>query len=148
MVSQLISGRDALEKAYGELERVNTSLEEKVAQRTEVLQNTVKQLTGARDELENAYNEMKAMYHAKAAFLRTASHELRTPLTAIKANIDYMHTYLHEELGAEAKEIVEAIHKNSDNMRSMVEDMLTMLRIDADSIPLTIESVNLKRTCK
>ncbi len=41
MVSQLISGRDALEKAYRELETVNTSLEEKVAQRTEVLQNTV-----------------------------------------------------------------------------------------------------------
>ncbi len=143
MVSQLMSGKEALEKAYGELERVNASLEEKVAQRTRVLQNTVEELTEARDELEKAYNEMKAMYDAKAAFLRTASHELRTPLTAIKANIDYMRTYLWNELGEEAREIVEAVHKNCNNMRSMVEHMLAMLRIDSDSMPLTLESVNL-----
>jgi len=61
-VRQLISGRDALGNAYNELERVNTSLEEKVAQRTGMLQNTVEELTDARVELENAYNEMKAMY--------------------------------------------------------------------------------------
>ncbi|GEM_PF-3487184 len=144
MVSQLMSGKEALEKAYVELERVNASLEEKVAQRTKVLQNTVEELTAARDELEKAYNEMKAMYLAKAAFLRTASHELRTPLTAIKANIDYLWTYLRDELGEEAREIVEAVHKNSNNMRVMVEQMLTMVRIDADSMPLSLEAVNLR----
>ena len=143
MVSQLLSSKEELEKAYRDLETVNASLEEKVAQRTRILQNTVEELSQARDQLEKAYNEMKAMYQAKAAFLRTASHELRTPLTAIKANIDYMRTYLHDELGEEASEIVEAVHKNSNNMRAMVENMLTMLRIDSDSMPLNMESVNL-----
>ncbi len=143
MVRQLLSNKEALEKAYRDLEAVNASLEEKVAQRTRILQNTVEELSEARDQLENAYNEMKAMYQAKAAFLRTASHELRTPLTAIKANIDYMRTYLNDELGEEALDIVEAVHKNANNMRAVVENMLTMLRIDSESMPLNIESVNL-----
>ncbi len=144
MINQLMSGKKALEKAYKELELVNMSLEEKVAERTKELEDTILELIFARDELETAYNEMKNMYQAKAAFLRTASHELRTPLTAIKANIDYMADYLKDEMGEEAREIVEAVRKNCNHMRSMVEDMLTMVRIDSDAMPLKIEKLNLK----
>ncbi len=144
MVRELMSRKKALEKAYAELENVNISLEEKVAQRTKVLQETVEQLTCARDALEKAYNDMKAMYQAKAVFIRTASHELRTPLTAIIANISYMQTYLAKDMEEDAREIVDTVLKNSNSMRLMVEDMLTMLRIDSESIPLTIEKANLK----
>ncbi len=144
MINQLMSGKKALEKAYGELEKANLVLEKRVAERTRALEETISELTRARDELERAYNEMKNMYQAKEAFLRTASHELRTPLTAIKANIDYMWEYLRDDLDDESIEIVDAIRKNCNHMRSMVEDMLTMVRIDSDAVPLKIKKVNLK----
>ncbi len=144
MINQLMSGKKALEKAYRELEKANLVLEKRVAERTRALEETISELTRARDELERAYNEMKNMYQAKEAFLRTASHELRTPLTAIKANIDYMWEYLRDDLDDESIEIVDAIRKNCNHMRSMVEDMLTMVRIDSDAVPLKIKKVHLK----
>ncbi len=144
MVNQLMSGKKALEKAYGELEKANLVLEKRVAERTRALEESVSELTLARDELERAYHEMKNMYQAKEAFLRTASHELRTPLTAIKANIDYMWEYLRDGLDEESMEIVDAVRKNCNHMRSMVEDMLAMVRIDSDAVPLKLKKVNLK----
>ncbi|OCC14591.1 sensory box histidine kinase/response regulator [Dissulfuribacter thermophilus] len=144
MIHQVLSSKKALELANRELEQVNLSLEEKVRERTEALRNTVAELTAARDEIEKAYHEMKLMHDAKTTFLRTASHELRTPLTAIKANLDYMYTYLRHNMSGEMQEIIEAARKNCKNMQKIVEDMLKIVRIDSNNLPLEVNTIKLK----
>ena len=148
MIEQVSQSKKAIERAYSELEKVNQSLEETVEKRTAELRKSVSQLTGARDELESAYSEMKQMYHAKAAFLRSASHELRTPLTAIKANVNYLCTFNSDALGKEGMEIMETVNRNVNNMHFMVEEMLKMVRLDIGAIPLEAEQVRLKQLVK
>ncbi len=145
MMEQVNQSKKDIVQAYNKLEKANQSLEETVEKRTAELKQSVSELTEARDELEAAYSELKQMYHAKAAFLRSASHELRTPLTAIKANVNFLRTYSAESLGQEGMEIMEAVSKNVNNMHSMVEEMLKMVRIDTGAMPLQAEKVNLKQ---
>ncbi len=144
MVEQVVSGRKALERAYKELEETNLSLEAKVEKRTGELKETIRALELARDETEAAYREIKHLYDLKQAFLRTASHELRTPLTAIKANVDFMLEYMRDEMGQEITEMVAAVARNTDNMRNMVENMLSMVRLEAGSVPLEPTWMNLR----
>ncbi len=145
MMEQVNQSKKDIVQAYNKLEKVNQSLEETVEKRTAELKQSVSELTEARDELETAYTELKQMYHAKAAFLRSASHELRTPLTAIKANVNFLRTYNAESLGQEGREIMEAVSKNVNNMHTMVEEMLKMVRIDTGAMPLQAEKVNLNQ---
>ena len=144
MIEQVSQSKKAIERAYNELEKVNQSLEETVEKRTAELRKSIFQLTSARDELEAAYSEMKQMYHAKAAFLRSASHELRTPLTAIKANVDFLCTFNADSLGHEGMEIMEAVNRNVNNMHFMVEEMLKMVRLDIGAVPLEADEIQLK----
>lgn len=143
MVEQVLQGKKALEKAYQELEETNLSLEEQVVSRTEELRESVTELTAARDCLQDAYAEMKSMHDAKSGFLRTASHELRTPLTAIKANVDYLIKYEAERIGDEVVEMLEAVGRNTNNMRQLVEEMLQVVRLDADSVKLDMQAIRL-----
>jgi signal transduction histidine kinase len=143
MVEQVLQGKKALEKAYQELEKTNMSLEEQVVARTEELRESVMELTAARDCLQDAYAEMKSMHDAKSGFLRTASHEFRTPLTAIKANVDYLLKYERERIGKDGLEMLEAVGRNTNNMRQLVEEMLQVVRLDSDSVELDIRPARL-----
>lgn len=136
MATQILGGKKALENAFKELENVNHSLEDQVASRTEELKKNVFELTEAGDRLQNAYAEMKNMHDSKSGFLRTASHELRTPLTAIKANIDYLLMYEHQTMGEEATEILQIVCRNINNMKRLVEEMLTVVRLDYGNVNL------------
>lgn len=145
MVEQVVSGRKALERAYRELEDTNLSLEAEVDKRTKELKSTIRALELARDETEAAYREIKHLYDLKQAFLRTASHELRTPLTAIKANVDFMLEYMADTMDGETRQMIQAVARNTENMRNMVENMLSMVRLEAGSVPLEMEWIDLRQ---
>ncbi len=64
-------------------------------------------------------------WQAQQRFLSDASHELKTPLTVILSSADLLHTTDEEN-----RRYVDNIRSESRRMRALVEDMLTLSRLE------------------
>ena len=69
------------------------------------------------------------------AFVADASHELRTPLTLIRAHAEYAGRG-PERTVAEIQPSLDSIVSEVDRVSSMVTDLLTLARLDADRLGL------------
>jgi two-component system OmpR family sensor kinase len=76
-------------------------------------------------------------------FVADASHELRTPLTAIRG---FAELHRHGAITGEekTKELVGRIENESKRMSALVEDLLTLARLD-QARPISHEAVDMKK---
>lgn len=74
-------------------------------------------------------------------FVADASHELRTPLTAIRGFAE-LHRQGAVKEGADTKDLIGRIERESVRMSSLVEDLLTLARLDQGP-KMEIKPVNL-----
>ncbi|OYV32901.1 MAG: hypothetical protein B7Z80_25580 [Rhodospirillales bacterium 20-64-7] len=77
---------------------------------------------------------------AKSLFLASVSHELRTPLTAIVGMAGLLKT---ERLEREQQEMVETIDVAARSLRSLINSLLDLSRIEAGRMPNTVETFEL-----
>jgi signal transduction histidine kinase len=80
-------------------------------------------------------------YAAQRRFIADASHELRTPLSIMKAEFEV--ALRRDALDAEARPVLESGLEEVDRMSGMVEDLLTLSRIDARQEELRFADVDL-----
>lgn len=80
-------------------------------------------------------------------FTADASHELRSPLTAIKTSVDVMRSHPERIHPADEKKLL-AIASATQQMSSLVEDLLLLARMDAqtatinqDLIPIPLDEI-------
>ncbi len=76
-------------------------------------------------------------------FVANASHELRTPLTIIQGYIETLQTGLLDEPDA-ARRCLAVMEKHGKRLVRIIEDMLTISRLEASDSPLNIEPFNLR----
>lgn len=99
----------------------------------------------ARYELARSTGErMAELAEMKTDFVSVVSHELRTPLTSI---IGALATLQRPELLPEdprAIQLIEMASKQSNRLRTLIEDLLVMSRIEADSLPIRPERIDLE----
>lgn len=76
-------------------------------------------------------------------FLSNVSHELKTPLTSIKGYSELLQTGMLVDEEAK-KSALSKIHKQVDNMSTLINDILTISRFESKDISTDIQSVNLK----
>ncbi|NTU80598.1 MAG: histidine kinase [Chloroflexales bacterium] len=90
----------------------------------------------------------RALYPAQAAwehqqrFIASASHELRTPLTLIRTSTELLQRWTPRG-ATDQQELLGDVLSESDHMRRLVDDLLTVTRIDSGRLPLTTTSVEL-----
>lgn len=70
-------------------------------------------------------------------FITDAGHELKTPLTVISANMDVL------TMNGETNEWIEDTRKQVSNMRSLVNGLIYLSRMDEDGAVLQMETVDL-----
>jgi signal transduction histidine kinase len=104
-------------------------------------------LPSVKDEvhlLGRALNEMidriDGTIRSQRQFVADASHELRTPLTILRSELEYAYrtarkSALKESLGASIAEL--------DHLSSMVNDLLTLARLDAAQMKLELSPIRL-----
>ncbi len=86
------------------------------------------------DEIEIAFREREATERRLRQFLADASHELRTPLTSIQGFAELFRldtTHEHVDLPV----ILRRIEEEAARMRTLVEDLLLLARVDQARTP-------------
>ena len=84
--------------------------------------------------------EERALEEMKADFVATVSHELRTPLAAIYGSAQTIRR-TDIELDKEIRDqLLGVIAAESDRLGTIVNDLLVAGRLDADQLPVSIES--------
>lgn len=116
-------------KAYEEIKRFSSTLQEEIQKATE-------ELTLANDRL----HELDKL---KSEFVSVASHELRTPMTAIKS---YLWMALAGKGGVitdKQKYYLDRAYISTDRLIKLVNDLLNVSRIESGKLSLEAKSLNM-----
>ncbi len=74
---------------------------------------------------------LQALDTVKTDFMSTVSHELRTPLTSISGYLELMRDSEPGELSDAQMRMVEVISRNTKRLRDLIEDILTLSKIES-----------------
>ena len=118
----------AFKTAQLELQQAHDHLEQRVIERTQ--------------ELEQAKNAAEHSDRVKSAFLSTMSHELRTPLNSILGFTDVLLQGLSGPLNDAQQKQLQIVRDSSNHLRSLIEDVLDISRIEAGQIGLEFTDVD------
>ena len=121
----------ALENAqlYAEIKQFNQQLEQKVAERTQALQE--------------AYGQLERLDKTKTDFITIASHELRTPLTIVNFNAQMLLEDEQIQANEYHKKWSVGIGRGAARMEEVVQSMLDVAKIDSSSLDLYLAPVEL-----
>jgi signal transduction histidine kinase len=147
MVAPLFSG----EKVIGtlmvgdRLGDVSTFDEEDLKLFETLTNHTSVSLDNARlvDRLRESLAHLTEMNSLKDDFVAAVSHELRTPLTSIQG---YVKTMLRPNVSftdEQRQTFLEAVDRQSDRLRSLIEDLLVVSRLEAQPVSTSMEQVEL-----
>lgn len=79
----------------------------------------------------------------KVDLLNTVSHDARTPLSVIIGNVDLMNKGFFGPLAPELERRIQQLKRNSDDLLTMLNQVLSFSRLEAGGIPLHIEGFDL-----
>ena len=97
-------------------------------------------------ELQTALAEAQSANKAKTAFLNNMSHDIRTPINGIIGMLTIL-----EKSGKDEKKARDCLHKIEESSKlllSLINDVLDMAKLEADTVVFNEESINLDQVCK
>jgi two-component system, OmpR family, phosphate regulon sensor histidine kinase PhoR len=82
----------------------------------------------------------------KSDFVASVSHELRTPLTSIRGYVEMLRDGEAGELEPAQQRMLEIVDRNADRLLSLIEDLLTLSRIESGAfriarVPVALDDV-------
>jgi two-component system phosphate regulon sensor histidine kinase PhoR len=86
---------------------------------------------------------MKKLEIARKDFVANVSHELRTPLSMIKGYVETLLDGAKDDPAVSLK-FLRTIERNSDRLKLLIEDLLTISELEAGRIELQIQTVSLQ----
>jgi signal transduction histidine kinase/DNA-binding response OmpR family regulator len=105
------------------------TLEEKVSQRTQ--------------ELQNANQELARANKLKSEFLANVSHELRTPLSAIIGFSQILLDEIDGPLNEEQQQDIQQVNRSGESLLNLINQILDLSKIEAGKMELTAERLEL-----
>ena len=91
------------------------------------------------DRLAISNDRLRELDNTKTEFISIASHQLRTPLTAIKGYCSLLIENSYGNLGDPVKEILHRIVLSNDRLVNLVENLLSVSRMEAGRMEYKFE---------
>lgn len=95
---------------------------------------------------QQVVKQLRELDKAKTDFLATVNHELRTPLTSIMAYLDMIQESTEHPVSREVHQMLDIVVRNTERLRTLIEDMLSVSRGGLDTTEMQLAPVRLGRT--
>jgi two-component system, OmpR family, phosphate regulon sensor histidine kinase PhoR len=95
---------------------------------------------------QQVVKQLQQLDKAKTDFLATVNHELRTPLTSIMAYLDMIQENTSDPVSTEVHQMLNIVVRNTERLRLLIEDMLSVSRNGHEQNPLHVAPVRLAWT--
>lgn len=122
--------REELQRVSTEIKRLNSELEQKIADRTMMLRETLAQLEKSKKELEGALEKEKELSDLKSRFVSTVSHEFRTPLAAILSSASLLAKYTQRDEQPKRDRHIVRIKEGVQHLNDMLDDLLSLGKLE------------------
>ena len=129
-----ITGLMAVGQDITELTQYRKSLEEKVKERTQ--------------ELQQALEKEKELASLKTRFASMVSHEFRTPLSAISISANHIKKYRQRMQPTDIDKKLETIQAQVSHMAHLLEDVLTIGKTEEGKIAIVRRKINVNDLVK
>lgn len=127
--------------SLAEIQKLNTELEQRVDERTRELGEAVKKLEEtnrslyeAQVEIRKALQKEKELHELKSRFVTIASHEFRTPLSTVLSSASLISKYKTTDDDEKRQKHVERIKSAVSNLTNILNDFLSISRIEEGKI--------------
>lgn len=114
--------------SYDEISRFNVTLKDEIDEATV--------------NLRQANIKLQELDKLKDEFVSVASHELRTPMTAIKSYLWMALNKSNKKLDPKVEEDIKIAYGSTERLLKLVQDMLTISRIEGKRLQLQKEEFN------
>ncbi len=91
---------------------------------------------------------LKEMDRLKTQFVSNVSHELRTPITIIKLTVSNLLQYYARLDDQKRTELLETVKRQADILHRLIENILTLSRLDAGKVFLRKAEFDLAAFCR
>ena len=105
-------------------------------------------LVEALDTERRAVEQMREVDQVKDAFVSSVSHELRTPITSIVGYLEMLQDGSFGELSRRQADAVRRVSANSTRLLSLIDDLLTLSRVQDDSLTTSDRVFDLRETVR
>jgi signal transduction histidine kinase len=95
------------------------------------------------DRLRESLEQMTQLNRMKDDFVAVVSHELRTPLTSIQGYVKTLLQLAGQLDEAQERSFLEAADRQSDRLRSLIEQLLVVGRLETHAEPLVATRVSI-----
>jgi PAS domain S-box-containing protein len=99
----------------------------------------------AERQLVEAVERLREVDQVKDAFVSSVSHELRTPITSILGYTEMLEDGVYGALAPEQLDAVRRLSANSTRLLSLIDDLLTLSRVQEDGLGFADRVVDLRK---
>jgi PAS domain S-box-containing protein len=130
------------------IKKLNHNLENKVKERTKVLQEALHELESSKEKLSKALEKEKGLNEMKSRFVSMASHEFRTPLSTILSSVSLISKYHGADEDEKRQKHVQKIKSSVTNMTLILNDFLSEDRLQEGKVLVNKVSFSIKKMCE
>lgn len=132
--NRFIEQKTQLETITHDVRIMNIELENKVAERTLILQEALQELEKSQTELSDTLSKEKELNEIKSRFVSMASHEFRTPLSTILSSASLLSKYQLNEEQSNREKHIRRIKDSVKHLNDMLEDFLNLGKIEGGRV--------------
>jgi signal transduction histidine kinase len=96
------------------------------------------------EEAQETSQKAIELAQLKTDFVSVVSHELRTPLTAIIGSLSTLQRPQLAHPDASAQQLIDTASRQANRLRSLIEDLLVVSRLDNQALPVRPELIHLQ----